>query len=107
MTATKYKIKLPCTNNRIVQINAFKAMSNWICSDSTILKQCSTTQPQFCDFDASFNLILRDNCSQCGCSAGYSCDPSGSCLVIPGPSTGSSPLMFKADPSALTPIIQL
>jgi len=75
------------------RINAFKAVS-WKCSDNTVLKQCSTNKPKFCDFDASYNLVLVDKCQQCGCAAGYSCEQeSGICYETPR--GGGSPLILK------------
>jgi len=47
------------------------------CSDGTPYGQCSITLPKYCS-----NGALIDNCSKCGCSAGYNCSAtSNSCYV--------------------------
>ena len=80
------------------RINANKAMTNWYCSDSTVLKQCSTSKPQFCEFNESFTLVLVDNCRQCGCPSRQRCSAEGtSCDAV-----GSSPLVMKVTTNAIT-----
>jgi len=39
------------------------------CSDGTLYGQCSVTLPKYCA-----NGILVDNCTECGCPTGYSCN---------------------------------
>jgi hypothetical protein len=46
------------------------------CSDNTSYNQCSSKRPFYC-----LNGNLTQNCSICGCSPGYSCQPSGSCIL--------------------------
>lgn len=47
------------------------------CGDGTAYGSCSlTTKPKFCS-----NGSLVDNCTQCGCNAGFTCDTNGSCKV--------------------------
>jgi hypothetical protein len=46
------------------------------CSDNTSYNQCSSNRPFYC-----FNGNLTQNCSICGCNPGYSCQPSGSCIL--------------------------
>ncbi|MFH1225543.1 MAG: DUF2341 domain-containing protein [Candidatus Diapherotrites archaeon] len=53
------------------------------CSDGTAYGACSTTKPKKC-----VNGALVDVCSQCGCSAGYTCQGNGSCAY----SGGSGPV---------------
>lgn len=43
------------------------------CSDGTSVGKCSSTKPKYCIFkDNTFQLI--NNCRDCGCNSGYSCD---------------------------------
>jgi hypothetical protein len=56
------------------------------CADGTPYGQCSANKPKYCD-----NGNLVDNCQQCGCPAGQSCQSDGSCSGqqgIPGDVTG-------------------
>lgn len=47
------------------------------CSEGTAYGSCSSTaKPKFCS-----NGSLVDNCSQCGCNAGFTCDTNGSCKI--------------------------
>jgi len=48
--------------------------SSQTCSDGTLYGQCSINKPIFCD-----NGDPRDDCQQCGCSSGETCNPDGSC----------------------------
>lgn len=51
------------------------------CEDNTLWGQCSVTKPKYCRNNTN---TLADNCSLCGCSAGYSCNAqTGSCYVTP------------------------
>jgi hypothetical protein len=47
------------------------------CLDGTLIGQCSTTKPKYCD--GSETLI--DDCQACGCPFGYECQTSGSCAI--------------------------
>jgi len=44
------------------------------CSDGTAYGSCSSTKPLYCN-----NGNLVNNCQQCGCPIGYSCQGDGSC----------------------------
>ena len=45
------------------------------CSDGTPYNQCSITRPLYCN-----NGQLVNNCQQCGCPQGQTCQANGSCL---------------------------
>ncbi|MBS3150144.1 hypothetical protein J4455_05680, partial [Candidatus Woesearchaeota archaeon] len=49
------------------------------CQDGTLYNQCSNTQPLFC----YNNGTLGNNCQQCQCPNGLSCQPNGSCSGSP------------------------
>ena len=50
------------------------------CSDGTLYGQCSVNQPLFCN-----NGQLVNNCQQCGCPQGLSCQSDGSCRAANQP----------------------
>ncbi|MBI2647430.1 hypothetical protein HYW99_03045, partial [Candidatus Woesearchaeota archaeon] len=49
------------------------------CSDGTAINQCSSTKPLYCNSA----LQLVNNCGSCGCSAGYTCQSDGACIITP------------------------
>ncbi|MBI2646943.1 hypothetical protein HYW99_00530, partial [Candidatus Woesearchaeota archaeon] len=49
------------------------------CSDGTAKNQCSSTKPLYCNTA----LQLVNNCGSCGCSAGYTCQSDGACVITP------------------------
>ncbi|RMD62348.1 hypothetical protein D6833_07060 [Candidatus Parcubacteria bacterium] len=69
------------------------------CADGTPAGQCVPgNPPQYCDANA--NLV--DNCTQCNCPSGYSCDTStGTCTPAP-----SCKQYAEDNPSVITPSVE-
>src|SRR3989344_4689993 len=67
---------------RAVDIGAFEFIQTTPqqCSDGTLYGQCSVNQPLFCN-----NGQLVNNCQQCGCPQGLSCQSDGSCRAANQP----------------------
>jgi len=59
------------------------------CVDSTFYEECSLNKPEYCD-----DGELIDDCEQCGCPAGKSCQGDGSCRIAVAKKNMTQPQMY-------------